>query len=158
MRNSISKAIAAGLTGLTLSAAVICSTTPASAVMIHGGGFGGGWHGGGLVGGFHPGFGGGFRPSFSGGFHPGFRPGFIGFRPGLRPGVVGFRPGFVGFRPGFRPGFVGFHRRFFHPPFFVNGVWINGWGGGYGNGCWDYRPVYDAWGNFLGQSYVNLCQ
>ena len=128
MRNSIFKTIAAGLTGLTLSAAVISSTTPASAVMIHGGGFGGGWRRGGFVGGFHPGFGGGFRP--------------------------GFRPGFAGLHPGF----VGFHRRFFHPPFFVNGVWVDGWSGGYGNGCWDYRPVYDAWGNFLGQSYVNFCQ
>jgi len=127
MRNSIFKAIAAGLTGLTLSAAVISSTTPASAVMIHGAGFGGGWHRGGFVGGFHPGFGGGFRP--------------------------GFRPGYVAFHPGF----VGFHRRFFHPVF-MNGVWVNGWSGGYGNGCWDYRPVYDAWGNFLGQSYVNFCQ
>ena len=127
MRNSIFEAIAAGLTGLTLSAAVISSTTRASAVMIHGGGFGGGWHRGGFVGSFHPGFGGGFRP--------------------------GFRPGFVAFHPGF----VGFHLRFFHPVL-MNGVWVNGWSGGYGNGCWDYRPVYDAWGNFLGQSYVNLCQ
>jgi hypothetical protein len=135
MRNSIFKAIAAGLTGLTLSAAVISSTTPASAVMIHGGGFGGG---------FHPGFGGGFRRGFGGGFRPGFQP---GFHPGFRPGFAGFHPGFVGF-----------HRRFFRPPFSVNGVWINGWGGGYGNSCWDSGPVYDAWGNFLGQSYVNLCQ
>ena len=139
MRSSISKAIAAGLTGLTLSVAVISSTTPASAITIHGGGFGGGWHGGG--------FGGGFHPSFGGGFRPGFQPGFVGFRPGFRPGFARFHPGFVGF-----------HRRFFHPPFFVNGVWVDGWSGGYGNGCWDYRPVYDAWGNFLGQSYVNFCQ
>jgi len=61
--------------------------------------------------------------------------------------------GFVAFHPGF-----GFHRRFFHPGFFVNGVWVNSWWGGYGNSCWDYRPVYDAWGNFFGQQYVNLCQ
>jgi hypothetical protein len=89
-------------------------------------------HGGGSHGG---GFG-GFHPGFVGGIHPGFRPGFVGFR----------------------PGFVGFHRRFLHPGFFVNGVWVNSWWGGYGNSCWDYRPVYDAWGNFLGQQYVNLCQ
>jgi hypothetical protein len=146
MRNSISKAIVAGLTGLTMSAAVVSWTTPASAVMVHGGGFGGGgWHGGGFGGGFRPGFGGGFRPGFSGGVHPGFQAGFVGFRPGFRPGFVDFHPGFVGF-----------HRRFFHPVF-VNGVWVNGWWGGYSNGCWDYRPVYDAWGNFLGQSYVNFC-
>ena len=137
MRSSISKAIVAGLTGLTVSAAVISSATPASAVIIHGGGFGGGWHGGGFGGGFHP---------ASVAASAGFRPGFVGFRPGFRPGFVAFHPGFVGF-----------HRRFFHPVF-VNGVWVNGWSGGYGNGCWDYRPVYDAWGNFLGQSYVNFCQ
>jgi hypothetical protein len=93
-------------------------------------------HGGGFGGGFHGGGFGGFRPGFGGGFHPGFRPGFVGFR----------------------PGFVGFHRRFFHPGFFVNSVWVNSWWGGYGNSCWDYRTVYDAWGNFLGQQYVNLCQ
>jgi hypothetical protein len=88
MRSSIFKAIAAGLTGLTLSAAVISSTTPASAVMIHGGGFGGGWHGGGFGGGFHPGFGGGFRRGFGGGFRPGFQPGF-------HPGFVLALPGFT---------------------------------------------------------------
>ena len=125
MRNSISKAIVAGLTGLIMSAAVISSTTPASAVMRSAGGFGGG---------FHPGFG--------GGFHPGFRPGFAG----VHPGIVGFHHRFV-------------HDRFFHQRFFfVNGVWVDGWAGGYGNGCWDYRPIYDASGNFLGQQYINLCE
>ena len=78
---------------------------------------------------------------------PGFRPGFVGFHPAFRPGFVGFHPGFVGF-----------HRRFFHQGFLVNGVWVNSWWGGYGDSCWDYRTVYDAWGNFLGQQYVNLCQ
>jgi len=34
-----------------------------------------------------------------------------------------------------------------------------GYGGyGYGGGgCWQYRPTYDGYGNFLGQRYVNLC-
>jgi hypothetical protein len=98
---------------------------------------------GGFGGGFHSGFGGGFRPGFGGGFHPGF----------------------VGFHPGFRAGFVGFRgRRFFHPGFFRNGVFINGWwgpaivaGAAWGGGCWSYRPVYDTWGSYLGQAYVNLC-
>ena len=32
------------------------------------------------------------------------------------------------------------------------------WGGyGYDNGCWAYVPVYDAYGNYLGQQYVNIC-
>jgi hypothetical protein len=98
----------------------------------------------------------------------GFRGGFGGFRPGFG----GFHPGFGGFHPGFRPGFVGFHpgfggrRIFFHRGFLRNGVWINGWWGpavvagawwgGY-DGCWTYRPVYDAAGNYLGYSNVNIC-
>jgi hypothetical protein len=32
------------------------------------------------------------------------------------------------------------------------------WGGGYGGGCWQVRPTYDAYGNFLGQQSVNVCQ
>jgi hypothetical protein len=32
------------------------------------------------------------------------------------------------------------------------------WGGyGYDNGCWAYEPAYDAFGNYLGQQYVNIC-
>jgi hypothetical protein len=34
------------------------------------------------------------------------------------------------------------------------------WGGGYGYGagdCWQVRPTYDAYGNFLGQQSVNVC-
>jgi hypothetical protein len=69
----------------------------------------------------------------------------------------------VGFHPGFRPSLG---RRFFHPGFFRNGVWINGWWGpaliagawwgGY-DGCWSYRPTYDGAGNYLGYSHVNVC-
>jgi hypothetical protein len=31
------------------------------------------------------------------------------------------------------------------------------WSGGYGGGCWQVRPTYDAYGNFLGQQSVNVC-
>jgi hypothetical protein len=34
------------------------------------------------------------------------------------------------------------------------------WGGGYGyggGGCWQYRPTYDSYGNYLGSQYVNVC-
>jgi hypothetical protein len=133
MRNSISRAVVARLTGMIMLAAAVLPVASASAGTLHGGGFGGGFRGDGF-----------------GGFHSGFvgHPGFVGFHPGFRPGFVAFHPGFVGF-----------HRRFFHPGFFVNGVWVNGWWGGYSNsGCWAYRPVYDSWGSFLGQAYVNLCQ
>ena len=30
------------------------------------------------------------------------------------------------------------------------------WGGGYG-GCWQVRPTYDAYGNYLGDQSVNVC-
>jgi hypothetical protein len=127
MRNSIFKATITLASALTMLAAVMSPLAPASAAQFHMGGFGGG--------GFHSGFG--------GGFHPGFRPGFGGFR----------------------PGFVAFHgRRVFHPGFFRNGVFIDGWwgpavvaGAAWGAGCWSYQPVYDSFGNYLGQAYVNFC-
>jgi hypothetical protein len=135
MRRSTLKAI---FITLLATAMALCSTNSSSAF--------GGFHGG--VGGFRPGFG-GFHGSLSG-----FHPGFGGFHPGFRPGFLGFHPGFGG-------------RRFvFHRGFFRNGVFINGWWGpavvvgapwgGY-DSCWAYRPTYDAAGNYLGYSYVNLC-
>jgi hypothetical protein len=134
MRRPISKALIAAL---VVSVMALCSASPSSAFgTFHGGGFGG----------FHGGFGGGFHPGF-GGFHPGFRPGFVGFYPGFHP-----------FFPGRR--FV-FHRGFFRHGVFVNGWWgpavvTSAWWGG-DSGCWAYRPTYDAGGNYLGYSYVNLC-
>jgi hypothetical protein len=71
-----------------------------------------------------------------------------------------------------------------HPGYWRGGVWYNGWwgpaiaagvvagalatypywGGGYGygdgysnNGCWQYRPTYDANGQYLGQNWVSIC-
>jgi hypothetical protein len=32
------------------------------------------------------------------------------------------------------------------------------WGGGYGGGCWQVRPTYDGYGNYLGEQSVNVCQ
>ncbi len=142
MRSLTSNPIVARFTALMMSVAVISSTTPVSAVMLRAGGFGGGTHTG-----FH----GGFRPGVVG-VHPGFRPGFVGFHPGFRPGFVGFHPGFAGF-----------HHPYFHQVVnggwggYVNGAWVSGWGA-YDSGCWEYRPAYDAWGNFLGQQSINLCQ
>src|SRR5206468_9346290 len=71
MRNSLSRAIVAGLSALAMSAALIASTaTPADAQFRMGGGGFGGFHGGGF-GGFH-----------GGGFHGGMG-GFGGVRPGV---------------------------------------------------------------------------
>jgi hypothetical protein len=33
----------------------------------------------------------------------------------------------------------------------------SGGGYGYGGDCWQVRPTYDAYGNFLGQQSVNVC-
>jgi hypothetical protein len=67
-----------------------------------------------------------------------------------------------------------------HPGFWRGGVWNNGWWGpaiaagvaagalatypywgypnGYANnGCWQYRPTYDAYGNYLGEQWVSVC-
>jgi hypothetical protein len=76
----------------------------------------------------------------------------------------------------------GWGRGAWHPGYWRGGVWYGGWwgpaiaagvltgaaiasypywGGGYGYGggnCWQIRPTYDAYGNYLGQQSVNVCQ
>ena len=69
--------------------------------------------------------------------------------------------------------------RVWHPGYWRGGYWYNGWWGpavaagvlagaaiatypawgyGYGGGgCRQYRPIYDGYGNYLGQRWVNLC-
>ncbi len=86
MRNSISKAIVAGVAALGVSAAVVVPTEPALA-QWHGGG--GGWHGGG--GGWH---GGGWRGGWGGGraWHPGYWNGGVWYNgwwgPAIAAGVL----------------------------------------------------------------------
>jgi hypothetical protein len=126
--NRVSKAIVAGLASLAMGAAVILPSTPASAAGFRMGG--GGWHGGGWGGGWH---GGGWG---RGAWHPGYWRGGYWYNgwwgPAIAAGVL-------------------------------TGAAIASypyWGGGYGygeGGCWQYRPTYDGYGNFLGQRYVNLC-
>jgi hypothetical protein len=71
--------------------------------------------------------------------------------------------------------------RSWHPGYWRGGVWYGGWWGpaiaagvltgaaiasypywgggyGYGGGCWQVRPTYDGYGNYLGQQSVNVCQ
>jgi hypothetical protein len=129
MRNSISKTIVAGLTALTLSAAVVLPSTPASAGWrMGGGGWGGGWHGGGWGGGW----GGG------GVWHNGYwRNGYWNngwWGPALAAGLL------TGAVIASSPGWGGY-----------------GYGYGGGNGCWQYRPTYDGYGHFLGQRWVTVC-
>jgi hypothetical protein len=134
--NRISKTAVAGLASLAMAAAVVLPATPAAA-QWRGGWHGGGWHGGGWHGG-----GWGWH---GGGWHGG---------------------GWAGGRT-------------WHPGYWRGGYWYNGWWGpavaagvlagaaiatypswggyGYGDGCWQYRPTYDGYGNYLGSQYVNVC-
>src|SRR5271165_2606832 len=130
MRNTISKAIVAGVAALSLATAVVATTEPASAQQWHGGG--GGWHGGG--GGWHGG-GGGWHGG-GGGWHAG-----------------GWGGG------GWRGGGGVWHNGYWNGGRWYGGWWGPAvaaglaagaiatypyWGGyGYGgDGCWQVRPVY----------------
>ena len=111
MRNTMSKAIIAGLAALSLGASAFATAEPAVAAahfhgghVWHGGGIarGGGWHGGGWGGG------GWWGPAIVGGLAAGAL---------AAPYVYGY---------------------------------------GYG-GCYAYQPMYDAYGNYLGQQLVRTC-
>jgi hypothetical protein len=128
MRNTVSKAIVAGVAALSLATAVVATTEPASAQQWHGGGFGGGWHGGGWNGGWR---GGGWRGG--GVWHPGYwnNGGWYGGWWGPAA-VAGLAAGAI-----------------------VTAPYWGGWGGG---GCWQVRPVYSMNGVYLGNHQVNVCQ
>ena len=117
MRNTMSKAIIAGLAALSLGASALATAEPASAAWHgHGGGFHGAWHGGGIArgGGWH-----------GGGWHGGgwWGPAIVG---GLAAGALLSAPYAYGYGYGY--------------PY-----------GGYG--C-TYQPMYDAYGNYIGQQPV----
>jgi hypothetical protein len=125
MRNTISKAMIAGLAGLTLAGSVLATTEPASAAVLHGWGGargGGAWHGG-------------------GGWHGGgaWRGGGRGWNGGGGGGWWG--PAAVG---GVAAGAL------LAAPYY-------GYGYGYGGSCTAYSPMYDAYGNYIGQQLVNVC-
>ena len=118
MRNTISKAMIAGIAALSLTGSLFVTTEPATAAGFwHGGGgfHGGGWHGGGWHGGGWHG----------GGWHGGggwWGPAVVG---GLAAGALLAAPYYGGY--------------------------------GYGNSCTAYSPMYDAYGNYIGQQLVNVC-
>jgi len=89
---------------------------------------GGGWHGGGWHGG-----GGGGRGVWHGGYWRGgnWYGGWWG--PAIAAGVIGGAA--IASYP----------------------YWGGGYGYGYGGGCWQVRPTYDGYGNYLGQQSVNVC-
>ncbi|MGA9851012.1 MAG: hypothetical protein WBQ45_25675, partial [Roseiarcus sp.] len=82
-----------------------------------------------------------------------------------------------------RGGWAGGGGRYWHPGYWNGGTWYGGWWGpavvaglaagaiatypywgygggygGYGDSCWQVRPVFDAYGNPLGNRQVNVCQ
>ena len=126
MRNTISKAMIAGVAALSLAGSVFATTEPATAAGYWrgGGGFhGGGWHGGGWHGGGR---------GWNGGGGWGWGGPAVSRRPGC--GRAARRPVLLG---GYGNGY--------------------GYGYGYGNTCTAYSPMYDAYGNYIGQQLVNVC-
>jgi uncharacterized membrane protein len=127
MMSRISKTIVAGASALAMAAAVVLPTTPASAAGW------GGWHGGGFHGGWGGWHGGGWagRGVWHGGYWRGgyWNNGWWG--PAIAAGVLTGAA-------------------------IASAPYWNGYGYG-GQGCWQVRPTYDAYGNFLGQQSVNVC-
>jgi hypothetical protein len=116
MRNTMSKAIIAGLAALSLGASALATADPASAAW-RGGGRMGAWHGGWRGGGWH-----------GGGWHGGgwWGPAIVG---GLAASALLAAPYAYGY----------------------------GYGYPYGGSCYSYQPMYDAYGNFIGNQAVQVC-
>jgi hypothetical protein len=136
MMSRISKAIVAGVSALAMAAAVVLPTAPASAGGFGGGGFhGGGFHGGGWHGGgWH---GGGWHGGWAGGrsWHPGYWRGGVWYGGWWGPAIA------AGILTG---------AAIASAPYWAGGY-------GYGGGCWQVRPTYDGYGNYLGDQSVNVC-
>jgi hypothetical protein len=130
MMTMISKTIVAGLASLAMAAAVVLPTTPAQAQWRGGGWHGGGWHGG------------GWRGGWAGGrsWHPGYWRGGVWYGGWWGPAIA------AGVLTG---------AAIASYPYWGGGYGYGGYG--YGGGCWQYRPTYDAYGNYLGQQSVNVC-
>jgi hypothetical protein len=140
--SNVKKKIVASVAAIALGLGLAAPTTPASAGQWHGGG--GGWHGGG--GGWHGGGGGWHGGGWGGG----------GWRGG------GWRGG--GWTGGYYGGWGGCG-------------WGNCWGPAVGlgvlglaagtaiasapyygdDGCWQVRPTYNSYGQFIGNRNVNVC-
>jgi hypothetical protein len=156
MRKVMSKSAVAAVAALSLCAALVASSEPASAQFRHGG-FGGGF------GGFHGGMGG------FGGFHGGMG-GFGGWRGnvgGWR--TAGWGGGWRGGWGGCRWGNCGWGGGWWWPAGVATGVALASypyWGGDYGycydsgydNGCVQQVPVYSRRGIYLGPRWVNVCE
>ena len=133
MASVFRNSLVAGLAALTIGLGVAASTTSASAQQAwpHGGG---GYHGGG--GGWHGGGGGwhgGGRGWHGGGWGPAVGLGVLG---GLAAGaIVASQAPYYGYGYGYGA------------PYYYGG-----------DGCSQYRPVYDGYGRYLGRRLVDVCQ
>lgn len=149
MRGSIGKTLTSAAAALGLLA-MLGSSDPASAALVHGGGFhGGGFHGGGFHG-FH---GGGFHGFRGGGFRR-----FGGFRGFHSGGFHAFRGGFHGFHRGFAGGFggrhfhtlmAGRHWNYYHS----NGRFGTGWGRHGGFAASRFMPIPHGFAGGLGRNW-----
>jgi hypothetical protein len=136
MRNTLTKTTIAGLTALSLMGSLLATAEPAAAGgNFHGGG--GGFHGGGVHGGGWHGGGGGWH---GGGWHGGGWHG-SGWHGNGWGGGGWAGPAIVG---GLAAGAL------------LAAPYAYGNGYGYG-GCTSYAPIYDAYGNYIGQQPVNGC-
>jgi hypothetical protein len=140
MRNTISKAIVAGVAALSLAAAVVATTEPASAQQFHGFHGGGGWHGGG--GGWHGGGWGG-RGWHGGGW------GGRGWHGGGWGGGGWWGPAVVA---GLAAGAIATSA---YPYYGYSDYGYSDYG--YSDPCWQVRPVYSVGGVYLGNRTVNVC-
>jgi hypothetical protein len=72
---------------------------------------------------------------------------------GLAASLAGCQP--VGYGYVTAPGYAGGYNSGYAAPVYPRGYYGSyGYGGG---GCWQYRPIYDGYGNPLGQRWVRLC-
>ena len=135
MRNTVSKAIVAGLAALTLGAATIGATEPAAAAgAVWRGGYGG-WHGG--YGGWHGGYYGGRV------WHPGYWRGGVWYNGWYGPAAVAGAVAAGALAAGAVAAY----------PYYGYG-----YGYGYPYGCIQNRPLYAPNGAWIGNGPVNVCQ
>lgn len=129
MNAFLKKSAVAAVAALTLGLGTVAATTPVEAAgWAWHGGWGGGWHGG-----------------WGGGWHGGWGRGW-GWGPAVGLGVVGGAVAGAAIAS--------------------NGPYYGYYGPYYGPGpyaapppnCTAYRPVYDAYGHYLGRRSVDVCQ
>jgi hypothetical protein len=144
MRIFVKTTAAAAVAALVLGFGAMDMATPANAAGAAGGG--GAWHGGG-GGGWHGGGGGGWHGGGGGGWRGGGGGWGNSWGPAVGLGILG----------GAIAGST--------YPYYAYGYGDPGYGYGYdpgyesgADGCYEYRPIYSASGQYLGQRLITVCQ